>query len=155
MGSDALRSAILVSILVLLGSCKAPAPAPAESTRAQPSAPTLKLGAPLSAAPVVRLVQILNAPQTYANQRVQTEGTIRAVCQRAGCWMEIADDVAEAHVKMYGHRFAIPHDATGRRARVAATVVGAPARGTCEEEAAQQVGKLSMLQLEATGVELY
>jgi hypothetical protein len=152
-----MRRTILGSVIGLalaLGACRTDRTEQAAAPAASVADSTVRLGAPLSAAPVVPLTVLANEAARYANQRVRTEGRVTAVCQKAGCWMEIADDTGEAHVRMFGHSFSIPRTATGRRARVAATVLSAPASGECEAEAARQTGKLPVLQLEATGVEL-
>ena len=41
---------------------------------------------------------------------------VKAVCKKAGCWMEIGDDANRAHVKMAGHGFFVPKDCDGRTA---------------------------------------
>jgi hypothetical protein len=68
--------------------------------------------------------------------------------------MEIVDGGGRAHVKMHGHSFSIPRDASGRRARVEATVLAAPDQGECEREAKEQTGQVVKMQLDAMGVEL-
>jgi hypothetical protein len=149
---------IVLATLVALGlvACRSRAPeASAAEITSAPSPSTLeRLGEPFGAAPMVALGALASDPAKYAAQRVHTEGTIKSVCQHAGCWMEIADDRGQAHVTMYGHQFAIPRYAVGRRARVDAKVVGTPRSGECEREARQANGTLPRLALEATGVEL-
>ncbi|GAH33995.1 unnamed protein product, partial [marine sediment metagenome] len=105
-------------------------------------------------------------------------------CQHMGCWMEIKDDSGEAHIKMAGHSFFVPKTASGRKARVLATLVkndddgacaeeshdkmaaaggaanapatkGAGAKKGCRAEAEAQLGRpLAKLELVADGVEL-
>jgi hypothetical protein len=72
-----------------------------------------------------------------------------------GCWMEIADAPGEAHVKMHGHSFFVPKTASGRKARVQATVEPTDPSDECSQEAEKQTGKpVAKVQLDATGVEL-
>jgi hypothetical protein len=105
--------------------------------------------------PVVPLSDIARTPSKYANQVVATTGTVTAVCQNKGCWMEIRDESGEAHVKMHGHAFFVPKTASGHKARVQATVLKTDPDEECSQEAAEQTGKpVAKIELDATGVEL-
>lgn len=117
-----------------------------------------KVGEPISAgAPVVALADVMKNPDAYKGKSFVTSGTVTAVCQEMGCWMEIKDASGEAHVKMAGEKFYVPKTSAGHKARVQGTIVDAAAAGDsdCAKEAAEQTGKqVAKLQLEATGVEL-
>jgi hypothetical protein len=113
-----------------------------------------KLGDPIHDTAVVPLSAIAQNPTQYAKNVVKTEGKVTAVCQAMGCWMEIADQNADAHIKMSGHRFFVPRTAAGRHAVVEGTVLANPAQGECEQEAQQATGKTVRVELVATGVEL-
>jgi hypothetical protein len=148
-------------------------PAPT-ATATQESA--LRLGAPIDAkAQSVALSEVAKSPSNYVNKSFTTTGTVTAVCQHMGCWMEIKDDSSEAHIKMAGHKFFVPKTASGKKARIQATLVPGEAKGSCEgeghegmsaaeghkekkgcrEEAEQQLGHpLAKLELVADGVEI-
>ena len=83
-------------------------------------------------------------------------GIVTAVCQEMGCWMEIKDDLGQAHIRMHGHSFFVPKSASGHHARVQATLVPTKDSETeCTEEATKQMGHaVAKLELDATGVEL-
>ncbi len=164
------------------GQASTSTPAPAAST--SPAAPTtaaaegaLRLGAPIEAsAEKVALADVAKAPSSYVGKTFATTGTVTAVCQHMGCWMEIKDDASEAHIKMAGHAFFVPKTASGRKARVLAKLVKAEDKGACEgeghegmaaangkagekkgcrAEAEAQLGRpLAKLELVADGVEL-
>jgi hypothetical protein len=120
-----------------------------------PGAGPTRLGAPITLTDDVALSALVQAPSRYAGQTVRTSGTVAAVCQARGCWMEIRDERAQVHVRMHGHSFFIPRDARGRRAEVQATVIAANPQGECEREAEQQTGQpVATLELDALGVEL-
>jgi hypothetical protein len=119
-----------------------------------PGASPAQFGAPLGKSPVVALSDIVRDSSKYAKTTVKTEGKVTAVCQAAGCWMEIADANGEAHVRMSGHSFLVPKSASGRRARVEGTVLPKPDNGECEQEALEATGKTVKVELDATGVEL-
>ncbi len=66
--------------------------------------------------------ELLADPETYANQRLQTEATIRGVCQRRGCWMELRSEENPSgeniNVKFLDYGFFVPLDSRGAFVRV-------------------------------------
>ncbi|HEX8794457.1 MAG TPA: DUF4920 domain-containing protein [Polyangiaceae bacterium] len=151
----------LAAILVAaVAACTPSSPAPSGGTSAPaapPAAPKSVLGQAIPAGGAdVSLASIAKEPQTFVGKTITTTGTVTAVCQHRGCWMEIKDDAMQAHVAMAGHGFFVPKNASGRKARVQGTLTRAPdEESECNEEAAKQMGKpVAKLQLEATGVEL-
>ena len=136
------------------------APAKAAASAATPTATpakaasSTKFGAPLGNSPVVPLAEIVRETGKYAKTTVKTEGQVTAVCQAAGCWMEISDPAGQAHIRMGGHSFFVPKSASGRRARVEGTVLPKPDNGECEQEALEATGRTVKVELDATGVEL-
>jgi hypothetical protein len=115
-----------------------------------------RLGQPITVTETTALGAIVQNPAQFSGRSVRTEGTVTAVCQAAGCWMQIGDAAQRVHVRMHGHSFFIPRSASGRRARVQGTVVGGNPNGHCEQEAAEATGQqvAQRLELDATGVEL-
>ena len=116
----------------------------------------LHLGEPIGDSKAVTLSEIVKHPKQFEGNVVTTSGTVFAVCQSMGCWMEIKDDAnTEAHVKLAGHRFFVPKTSAGHHARVQANVMRTDPGEECAQEAEQQTGKpVAKLELEATGVEL-
>lgn len=147
--------------LPLLACESAPAPAagaakePSTAKPEQPEAKKRSFGEAITEQKTVPLPELLKEPSKFADQVVRTEGKVAAVCKKAGCWMDISDEAGTAHVKMHGHRFFIPKDASGHRAVVQAKVLKGDegdvcgAKDDCGSGAAQ-----AKLELEATGVEL-
>lgn len=152
-------------------------PKPAETAKSNEG--VLKLGAPIEGAKAnASLGEVAKNPTAYVGKSFTTTGTVTAVCQHMGCWMEIKDDASEAHIKMAGHAFFVPKTASGRKARVLATLVknenepacadeadgkmaaqgggaGEKKKTGCRAEAEQQLGRpLAKLELVAEGVEL-
>jgi len=114
-----------------------------------------RLGAPITETVTMPLAELRRNTQRYAGRPVRIEGVVAAVCQSMGCWMQLSDDAGRVHIRMHGHAFFIPRNATGRRATVQGTVVAANPNGHCEQEAADQTGQpVARLELDATGVEL-
>ena len=99
------------------------------------------------------LADVAKDPAHFSGRPFSTRGVVTAVCQEMGCWMEIKDATTGAHIRMHGHTFFVPRTASGHQARVQATLVASGAPAACNEpECAPK--DLSMLQLDATGVEL-
>jgi hypothetical protein len=156
------------------------APAASASGSPAPSEGALRLGSPIEAtAERIALADVAKNPGAFVGKRFATTGTVTAVCQHMGCWMEIKDEASEAHIKMAGHAFFVPKTASGRKARVLATLLkseeepacadegmhagggGGGAAGAvgakkgCRAEAEAQLGRpLAKLSLVAEGVEL-
>ncbi len=189
MGANNSLSLAVPVILLALAGCNTgakdtnvhPEPKAASSAALAPAAPegALRLGAPIEAAvEKVSLSDIAKNPSAFVGKKFATTGTVTAVCQHMGCWMEIKDDSGEAHIKMAGHSFFVPRTASGRKARVLATLVKSDEDGACAEdsegmaaaggaapkhakgkgckaEAEAQLGRpLAKLELVAEGVEL-
>lgn len=147
----------------------APAPTPAPAPAPTTTANVERFGAPIDeSAENVALTDVAKRPTAYSGKTFTTTGVVTAVCQHRGCWMEIQDDAGQAHVKMAGHKFFVPRAASGRKAKVLATLVKADedeaacseaadhGKGKgCAAEAEAQLGRpLAKLQLVAQGVEL-
>jgi hypothetical protein len=158
------------------------APAPQPAPENAPSTPdgALHLGAPIdTSVQKIALADVAKNPSAFVGKKFATTGTVTAVCQHMGCWMEIKDDAGEAHIKMAGHAFFVPKTASGHKARVLATLVknegegacadegmaaaaegagpgaGAKGKSGCRAEAEAQLGRpLAKLELVAEGVEL-
>ena len=74
-------------------------------------------------APVIPLAEVAADPTRYDGRQIRTEGEIQRVCQKKGCWLELADaSGARAFVPMAGHAFAVPMDSMGNEALVEGTV---------------------------------
>ncbi len=136
------------------GEKSAPAAGTATSKPAAAAARQATLGAPITAADV-SLTEVAKRPKDFENKTIATSGVVTAVCQHAGCWMEIKDEAGEAHVRMHGHSFFVPKSASGHHARVQATVERTDPDEECSQEAAKQMEKpVAKIELDATGVEL-
>ncbi|AUX47259.1 uncharacterized protein SOCE26_087770 [Sorangium cellulosum] len=120
-----------------------------------------QFGAPITETATTPLPELLQEPSKYSGKTVRTEGVVSAVCRSMGCWMEIADESGSAHIKMAGHSFFVPKDASGHRAVVQGKMVTAEAdeggacgaKDNCRGEAEKQTGRVAKIELEATGVQ--
>lgn len=138
-------------------------PAPAAAPEKAPLTET-KFGEPVSPGAVVSLASIAADPTKYAGKQVKTEGVVKAVCKKAGCWMEIEGDLpggeqaesGRAHVKMAGHSFYVPKNCDGHRAVVEGTVKAGAPEDTCASKdscGGSENGAVARLEIAATGVE--
>jgi hypothetical protein len=162
-----MRCILLAAVALLAAACSHDPPGPAAANGAAPdpkqagptttaaSAGPLRLGAAISA-PAVALADVAKDPHAFEAAPFSTTGTVTAVCQSMGCWMEIKDADNNAHIRMHGHSFFVPKTASGRKARVQATVVPAADEKECDE-AAERGGvpkPVTRVELDATGIEL-
>lgn len=121
-------------------------------------------GAPFKGEKAVALTDLLAKPESFDKQTIATEGTVRQVCQKKGCWMELA--MAEkgpgARITFKDYEFFVPKDSAGKKAKLE----GAVKLAELSEERAKHYasegatiprgadGKAREVQLVATGVEI-
>jgi hypothetical protein len=152
-----------------MGSSARPEPKPTTPPVPTVQPPSDKFGAAIDPkAETVALADVAKNPGAYANKTFTTTGTVSAVCEHRGCWMEIKDDKGEAHIQMAGHSFFVPRTVSGKKARVQATLVKSDSEGSCGDgaekhepgkgckaEAEAKLGRpLAKLELVAQGVEI-
>ena len=122
------------------------APSGTAATQPRPSATAqapaaLRLGQAIEAnATTARLSDIAKEPRKFEKAPIATTGTVTAICQHRGCWMEIKDDDAsaggartEAHIRIAGHAFMIPRTASGKKAKVLAQVQLSQEEPACDD----------------------
>lgn len=132
-----MRCSLVLVALAALAACNnssssSSAPPPPKAS-AEPA--SLRLGAPIEAsAPKVALADVARAPSEYMGKTFATTGTVSAVCQHMGCWMELKDEAGAAHIKMAGHKFFVPKTSAGKKAKVLAKLEKAESEGACEGE---------------------
>lgn len=165
----------LAALSFALGACaKSEAPAPEATTppavaptqALEPKAATAevikplsqkKFGQPVTETKATALTDLVKEPTKFADQTVRTEGTVSAVCKSMGCWMEIADTTGQAHIKMAGHAFFVPREASGHRAVIQGKVMGGGDKGgVCGSDDGCGQGssaKMAKVEIEATGIE--
>lgn len=75
-------------------------------------------GSGVTLAEATAVAAILDQPGAFVGKEVRIEGEVEAVCEMAGCWMEIqaADGVRTLKVKVKDGEIVIPVSAKGKRA---------------------------------------
>jgi hypothetical protein len=122
-------------------------------------------GEKIGDSPVVALSEIMKDPEKYKDKKIIIEGTVDAVCQKKGCWMEVIPEPDEPGVRVtfkdYG--FFVPKDAKGMKVhaegKIKFTTLSKEDADHLEEEGARLVrnpdGTASELGFVASGVALY
>jgi uncharacterized protein DUF4920 len=76
--------------------------------------------------PFVSLSELLAKGESYKDKVVTTEGMVRQVCQKRGCWAEIRPQEAREsetmRVTFFGYAFFMPKDSRGAKVKVQGTV---------------------------------
>jgi hypothetical protein len=81
-----------------------------------------KYGSPITLTDSIKAKALLADPAPHAGQEILVEGTVADVCQKAGCWMVIADGDKTMRVLMKEHGFSVAKDGAGSWARVQGTL---------------------------------
>ncbi len=110
-----------------------PTPSPAPTAHVQPPAHVEPTAPPagvrhfgaafaVADADVVPVATFFAAPDGFVGKTARFEGRIADVCQKAGCWMVMADGPRTVRVRMKDHAFAVAKDGTGATASVEGAV---------------------------------
>lgn len=67
---------------------------------------------------LIDVADILAKPQSYLQQQVTVKGTVEAVCQKKGCWMQLAADASQPtfRIKVKDGDMVFPVSAKGKTA---------------------------------------
>ncbi|MCC6805997.1 MAG: DUF4920 domain-containing protein [Deltaproteobacteria bacterium] len=90
------------------------------------AAPTdaIHRGAAFKGEKTVALKDLLAKPEAFDKQIVTTEGIVRQVCQKKGCWMELAADAKGpgARITFKDYEFFVPKDSAQKHAKIEGSV---------------------------------
>lgn len=91
----------------------------------------------------VKVADLLAAPEQYLGKTVRVDGTVKAVCQNMGCWIQIADapDGPAVQFKVDDGVIVFPKDAAGRRASAEGTFEAMPAEEDHEAAHAKEAAQ--------------
>lgn len=98
----------LPALFLFLAACVVPPQLP----------PGHAIGEPIVRQDALRFALVDADPPAYFERTLLVEATVTAVCQKAGCWMQVADEGRTALVRWEtgcGGRFTFPPGAVGRR----------------------------------------
>ena len=71
----------------------------------------------LSDAPITS-VDLLKNPAQFDGKTILVEGRVADVCQKAGCWLVLAEGDKSIRVRTKAHRFVVAKDGSGKTARI-------------------------------------
>ena len=96
----------------------APAPTAEPAPASAPKAETL-VGAKLTDAPVIKVVELLDNPAAHEGKLVAIEGNVAAMCHHRKLWFSVVDDDSGRQVRVLTHpAFLTPDGSIGRKVRV-------------------------------------
>ncbi|MGE5569749.1 MAG: DUF4920 domain-containing protein [Rhodospirillales bacterium] len=84
----------------------------------------VKLGKPLALKEATPIDQLVANPDRYVGKAVQVKGTVRDVCQRMGCWTEVANPASgkSVRVKVKDGEIVFPKNSIGKTIVVEGTL---------------------------------
>ncbi len=98
-----------------------------------------KYGKELTLKEKTKIADILKAPEKFEGKRVLVEGTVVGVCEKMGCWIEVAgeENGEKIKVKVNDGEIVFPVEAKGKKALVEGEVysfVVEKKEADCKEE---------------------
>jgi hypothetical protein len=113
----------------------------------------------------VKVAELLATPNQFLGKTVRIDGTVRAVCQEMGCWIQISDEPTSDGIqfKVDDGVIVFPKDAKGKRASAEGTFerIGEGAEHVDPVRAAKEPGtevvaaKVPEFRIKATGAIIY
>jgi hypothetical protein len=102
------------ALLLAVAACSSTAPLPQGQV----------VGAEMQPQTPVRFAVVDASPAQYFDKPVLVEATVKAVCQKMGCWMQVEDEGHTAMVRWEsgcGGKYSFPKDAAGKRVLIQGT----------------------------------
>jgi hypothetical protein len=118
-----MRAPILL-MLIALTACSGPTPETAAATDAPSAIEGTPYGEPLTLSEVTPVSTILDDPGAYVGERVLVRGMIVEVCEKKGCWVDVASDreFEKIQIKVEDGVIVFPMSARGHEALVEGVV---------------------------------
>ena len=66
----------------------------------------------------ISAVDFLQDPSKYDGSTIVVEGRVADVCQKAGCWLVLAEGDKSIRVRTKAHKFLVAKDGTGKTAKI-------------------------------------
>lgn len=78
----------------------------------------LKLGQPLALKEQAPIAQVAAQPDAYVGKVIQVKGSVRDLCRKMGCWMELVDEASGKgiRIKVKEGEIVFPKEAIGKTA---------------------------------------
>ena len=114
------------------------------------------------------IAQLLASPKEFAGKTVRVDGIVTAVCDKAGCWMDLRDEKADAkaaktlRIKVNDGEMVFPVTAKGKKASIegvfepiSAEMAEHYAADAKEAKAGEAKPQAPAYQLKGTGAVIY
>lgn len=120
-----------------------------------------KYGAAITVKKPVEIARLVENPKKFKGKTVRLEGTVKAVCQGMGCWVEVADASGASFLaRSLDESVLLPKDCAGWKVVVQGPVKALPAKAAAEAQKGVEKGHacpapqylVSMLGVELTPV---
>jgi hypothetical protein len=127
---------LLTATLLLCVSSIAIAGTPAPGTDA------VRVGAAITTKKATEIDKLAKDPKKFVGKTVRIEGTVKKVCQGAGCWVEVASSKGVTFLaKSLDESVLLPKDCAGRQIMVQGVVTMLPAKEAEAHQHAEPVGE--------------
>ena len=129
-----MRNLPTIAVLLCIGSV-AFAGAPASGTD------PVRVGAAITTKKTTDIDKLARDPKKYVGRTVRIDGTVKKVCQGAGCWVEVASSKGVTFLaKSLDESVLLPKDCAGRKIMVQGVVTMLPAKEAEAHQHAEPVG---------------
>jgi hypothetical protein len=132
-------------LLPVLGLVMGLAPAALASTPAASPAPSgeaVRVGTPITTKKSTDIKALAADPRRYVGQTLRIEGTVKKVCQGAGCWVEVAAKGGQTFLaKSLDESVLLPMDCAGRKITVQGVVTMIPPKDAAAHQHAEPPGE--------------
>ena len=107
-----------------------------------PAHAPVRVGAAITTKKPTAIAALAKDPRKYVGQTVRIDGTVKKVCQGAGCWVEVASSQGVTFLaKSLDESVLLPMDCAGRSIRVQGVVTMLPAKEAEAHQHAEPVGE--------------
>ena len=102
----------------------------------------VRVGARIATKKATDIARLARDPKPYVGRTVRIEGTVKNVCQGAGCWVEVASSKGLTFMaKSLDESVLLPKDCAGRRIMVQGIVTMLPAKEAEAHQHAEPVAE--------------
>ena len=102
----------------------------------------VKVGAAITTKKATDIARLVKDPKKYVGRTVRIEGTVKNVCQGAGCWVEVTSGKGVTFLaKSLDESVLLPKDCAGRKIMVQGVVTMLPAKGAEAHQHAEPVAE--------------
>lgn len=125
----------LIALLLCVGSI-AIAGAPASGTD------PVRVGAAITTKQPTDIAKLAKDPKKFVGRTIRIDGTVKKVCQGAGCWVEVASSKGVTFLaKSLDESVLLPKDCAGRKIMVQGVVTMLPAKEADAHQHAEPVAE--------------